>query len=95
MKDIFPLTIVKDRYNGAYSKAKYLAFNLYADNDIFVEFIGCDDTAEMDFWYNNYHKNFNIGKGNTPQEAYDDLVRIINKLTPASQDKEYYEKRNF
>ena len=28
-KDIYPLTVVEDRYGGCYSKGIYLAFNLY------------------------------------------------------------------
>lgn len=73
-EEVYPLTIVMDRYNGSYSGAKYLAFNLYPEDDIFIEFIGGSDPQEMDFWYDGYHKNYKIGKGSTPDEALKDLL---------------------
>lgn len=40
--EIYPLTIIKDMYNGTYSDGKYLAFNQF--NDCFDERIGGSDT---------------------------------------------------
>lgn len=76
-KDIYPLTIVSDRYNGTYSDAKYLAFNL--DAGMMPWQIGSGDPDEMDFWeLSELYKDYDIGKGNTPQEAFDDLWNKLN-----------------
>lgn len=83
-RDIYPLTIISDRYSGCYSGAKFLAFNLNRNN--IPEDIGGSDPDEMCFWdtfeatekYDTYH-NYIIGKGDTVQEAFNDLY---NKLKP-------------
>jgi hypothetical protein len=69
--DIYPLTIISDRYNGAYSGAKFLAFAL--DHCDIPEEVGGGDGDEMRFWDGDLHKRFKIGKGSTPQEAFNDL----------------------
>jgi hypothetical protein len=47
-REIYPLTIVSDRYGGCYSDAQYLALNCYAC-DIPNDIGGCDG-EEMVFW---------------------------------------------
>lgn len=72
MKQIYPLTIVKDRYGGSYSEGWFLAFNL--DPDEVPTEIHSDDMTCMDFW-----NDFNgiVGKGNTPGEAHLDLSKKL------------------
>lgn len=48
--DIYPLAIVKDRYNGTYSGGIYIAFNCFP-NEIPEEIFDSDDEA-FDFWFN-------------------------------------------
>lgn len=74
---IYPLTIVADRYNGAYSGALFLAFELDARN-IPIE-IGQGDPIEMDFWHGTgRHTEYKIGKGRTIDEAVKDLFVLLN-----------------
>lgn len=76
-KEIYPLTIVCDRYSGTYSGGRYLALNTYSEN-MPLE-IGGGDTEEGDFFSENgKHTQYKIGKGNTPNEAYEDLYNKIN-----------------
>ena len=77
IEHIYPLTIVKDRYGGGYSKGYYLAFNL-EPWDV-PEDINGSDVDCICFW-DEEAKEFAIGKGDTAQEAIDDLAR---KLQPA------------
>lgn len=69
---IYPLTIISDRYSGAYSGAKYLAFN--TDFYGMPDEVGGGDMEEDDFWnISETHKEYKIGKGDTPNDAYYDL----------------------
>lgn len=66
--EIYPLTIIADRYNGAYSGGSYTAWNLYP-HDV----PGCvygDDCECHRFWLKN---EIVCGKGNTVSEALADL----------------------
>lgn len=69
---IYPLTIIRDRYNGAYSGGKYLAFNLNL-NEIPLEIEGNDSDC-MNFFYDN---KLIIGKGHTIEEAVNDLIEKL------------------
>ena len=72
MIDIYPLTITKDRYTGAYSHGEYLAWNLRIwdiPRDPFE-----DDVTCMMFWEMN---KLLVGIGATPETAVNDLK---NKL---------------
>ena len=74
--DIYPLTIVKDRYGGAYSEGQYLAFNLYPGS--IPDAVGGGDMEEDAFWRENgEHTKFLIGKGYTPDSALLDLAQKI------------------
>lgn len=75
--EAWPCTIVMDRYNGVYSGGKWLAFNEY-NNDI-PDDIGGDDPTELNFWSNLPINAKPIGKGNTPDEAYSNLVAELIK----------------
>ncbi len=70
---IRPLTIISDRYGGCYSDASFLAFNLEPwDVPKGVSWGGDVDCAE--FWEDESYQ-YIIGKGDTPEEAINDLIR--------------------
>lgn len=69
---LYPLTIVSDRYGGGYSGGLFTAWLL--DWTVVPDEIdGCD--PECNTFWNNYQGL--VGKGRTPQEAYDDLRKKI------------------
>ena len=68
----YPTTIVIDRYNGCYSGGKWLAFPCFF-YDVPEEIEGEDPECSF-FWENC---NEPVGKGNTPQEAFDNLKEIM------------------
>lgn len=74
---IWPVTIVKSRYQGSYEGGKWLALNVIYEN--VPRSIMCDDIACATFFdtYDKSNKKKNplkIGRGNTPDEALKDLV---------------------
>ena len=71
MNDIYPLTIIHDRYNGVYSGGCYLAFNLDY-YEIPIEISGSDIPC-LEWWNNN--KDYLVGKGADPLEAIEDLIK--------------------
>ena len=73
MKDIYPLTIVLDRYNGTYSGGKYTAWNLCPDE--VPEDISLDDVSVRDFFQ---ECNIPYGIGSTPNEAITDLATKLS-----------------
>jgi len=77
MIDIYPLTIIADRYGGVYSGGAYLAFNLYPC-EIPDEVEG-SDLITADFWSQFYQDEIDIkiGIGQTPDEAYEDLKQQL------------------
>jgi len=74
IKDIYPLTIVSDRYGGSYSGGKYLAMNV--DPDCFPDEIGGCDTTEMNFWDID-DNSFLVGKGETIMKAVESLRDLL------------------
>ena len=73
--DIYPLTIITDRYYGTYSGANYLAFNL--DYDEIPQEINASDIDCYNFWLDN--KDMVVGKGASIIEAIVDLMFKIDK----------------
>ena len=76
MKNIYPITIIKDRYNGAYSHGQWTAWPL----DIY-QIPWAQDSSDSDcanFW-DGYDKP--VGKGDTPNEALEDLEKQLGKVT--------------
>ena len=83
MEEIYPVTIIKSRYGGSYEGSEWIAINENASEEILSEMLGDDCTC-----YNIYKQLFNkkitiknafdeniiIGQGNTPQEAYENLI---------------------
>lgn len=85
--EIYPQTIVKDRYQGAYSDSLYTAWN--CDPDIVPAEINDEDIPCMAFWSaftpgtlpNGDGDKLYCGKGKTPNEALIDLARVMAGLT--------------
>ena len=75
IEDIYPLTIIKDRYNGSYSKGKYLAFNL--DQWDIDDAIGGSDTDEMNYWDVRDSSNM-VGKGDTIEQS---VLNLLEKIS--------------
>ena len=77
----YPLCIIEDRYCGAYSEARFLAFNL---EPYHVQALPVDagDIDCENFWNGNdedYDVNdYIIGKGDTPEEALWNLILLLN-----------------
>ena len=76
MKIIYPVTITTDRYNGAYSGGRWLAWNLYETE--LPESPYDQDIPCREFWSTFVGV---VGIGNTPNDAYEDLK---NKLQEKS-----------
>lgn len=72
--EIYPLTVVKDRYTGAYSGGKYTAWNLKF-HQIPIE-IDSDDSDCVCFWNDN---QIPVGIGNTIYEAINNLKEKLNE----------------
>ena len=67
---MYPVTIIKDRYRGTYSGGNWTAWN--RDFYEVPEEVGGDDVECCNFWYECKEI---VGKGDTPAEAYADLIR--------------------
>lgn len=72
-EEVYPLTIVMDRYEGTYSGGYYTAWNLDVE-DVPTE-IESDDVTCYNFWH-SYEGV--VGLGRTPNEATEDLRRKLN-----------------
>lgn len=74
--DLYPVTIVADRYRGSYSRGKYLAFQL--DPEHIPEAVGAGDTEEDMFWnFDNKNGEIPVGRGDTPTAALEDLAAVL------------------
>ncbi len=69
MKEVWPCTIVKDRYGGVYSGAKWVAWP--CDGDDVPGAPTEDDVTCHNFWHD--FKGY-VGKGRTPCAALEDLL---------------------
>lgn len=74
--DLYPITIISDRYTGIYSKGLFLVFNL----DLYEvpPDVSGEDAAN---WWNDYNlgkSDIKIGKGDTPDEALNDLIAQLS-----------------
>ena len=91
--EVYPVTIIDDRYGGCYSGGKYLAFNVEPwDVPKGVSWGGDVDCAE--FWADEAPK-YVIGKGNTPNEAYRNLVEKIQRNEMKSNNHQFDTKNTF
>ena len=73
-EDIYPLTVIRDRYNGTYSGASYLAFNL--DSNLVPSEIHDSDVPCSYFWDLIDEGNFVEGK---VARDYRDVVKYVGK----------------
>ena len=73
-RSIYPCSVVPARYGGVYEGGAWLAFPKYADR-LPDDYDGSDVPCAC-FWddYNDF-----VGKGDTPQEAYDNLLEKLNE----------------
>lgn len=75
--NIYPLTIIKDRYSGVYSGGEYTAWNLAHDE--IPTAIDEDDVTCRNFWKSNHI--IPIGVGMTIEEAVESLkISMKNAL---------------
>ena len=74
IEDIYPLTIVRDRYGGTYSGGSYTAWNC----DPWDVPGGCDESDVLCaiFWSEYKHP---VGLGATPMQAMEDLRVKLNE----------------
>ena len=79
----YPTTIVADRYDGVYSHGKWLAFP--CDYYSLPEDFDGGDLECGDFW--RKYKG-PVGKGNTPQEAFESLKICIETGKYSEPDDE-------
>jgi hypothetical protein len=71
-QDLWPVTIVRARYRGVYEPGAWLAFPNHPDR-----LPGGWDAGDVEcasFWA---ERRDDIGGGESPQEAYDDLKRRL------------------
>ena len=73
-EDIYPLTVIRDRYNGTYSGASYLAFNL--DSNLVPSEVHESDVPCSYFWDLIDGGNFVEGK---VARDYRDVVKYVGK----------------
>lgn len=85
---IYPLTIVRDRYNGVYSGAKFTAWHCEAES--IPEGVNGDDVGCDECWDEIEHSSEwenQIGYGNTIDEAIEDLFGRLNRFEVEEEDK--------
>lgn len=85
IEDLYPLTIVKDRYNGVYSGGKYTAWNCqpyFVPSGICGDDLDCPDTWD-EILDDDKIKNM-FGVGDTIESAIKNLAnkrREINSIS--------------
>ena len=67
---MYPVVIVKDRYGGCYSDADWTAWNNYV-----IPSGAEDGDSECSYFWASYKGP--VGKGSTPQAAYEDLKEQV------------------
>lgn len=70
---IYPCTIIPDRYDGTYSGYKWISFPCNPE-DVPKEASG-NDVECADFWQKVEDNHIIFGGGDTPDEAYRDLIQ--------------------
>lgn len=77
--DIYPLTVVMDRYNGTYSGGAFTAWNLDVD-DVPWQICSSDgDALDIFMDIRDGYKGIVYGVGNTPDLAVKDLWNKLKK----------------
>jgi prevent-host-death family protein len=78
----YPCTIVADRYTGVYSGGRWIAYPLQPDDIPWA--VEGDDSTCSEFWWdrNADDRLIPVGRGDTPMQAHDDLVRVMRGGEP-------------
>ena len=71
-KEIYPVTIIKDRYDGVYSQGKWTAWPIGIQH---IPLAQDDGDSECNIFWDQYDKP--VGKGDTPDKAFADLVEVL------------------
>lgn len=74
--ELYPCTVVYDRYGGCYSGGQYTAW--HCDPWDVPEEIECDDVTCGWFWMRKEEIEIPYGVGNTPDEAALNLAKKMN-----------------
>lgn len=74
--DIYPITIICDRYSGSFSGGKFTAWNL--DYDCIPSAVNGGDIEHSTFFLDD-RDDYVIGIGNTPNKALKDLIKKLNQ----------------
>ena len=88
LQDVYPITIVYDRYGGSYSGAEWVAYE--CDPEEVPEEVNGNDTVCSRFWETT---TIVVGLGNTPTAAWINLHLKVRARGYDSADKrlaEYY-----
>ena len=80
-EDIYPLTVIRDRYNGTYSGASYLAFNL--DSNSVPSEVHRSDTLCSYFW--DLIDEGNFVKGKVARDYRDVVLDLYNKMKDSGE----------
>jgi len=75
---VLPVTITPDRYGGVYSGGAWLAFPL--DTSAVPEGPFSGDVLAAAWW--DQVGDVPVGRGGSPDQAYDDLVRRLEAIRP-------------
>ena len=83
IEDIYPLTIMRDRYGGVYSEGQFLAFNDYFHH-LPKDIAGSDGDC-LTFWLafeqgkslNYFNQPIFCGKGSSPTKALNNLLKTM------------------
>jgi len=73
------VTIVRSRYGGTYEPGEWIAFACWPDQ--IPPDWNADDVTCAEFFA---ARRDEVGGGDTPQEAYEDLVRLLGQRRPSS-----------
>lgn len=76
MRDIYPVTIFKTRYGGAYEGAPWVAVNEDTGSEWLWKAQSDDITCFLT-WERAEEDGMPLGRGYTPEDAYEDLVRTM------------------
>jgi len=72
LENLYPLTIITDRYHGTYSGGEYLAFPLLHTQ---IPAAVCGNDSEcLSYWQTEDRLDYLIGKGNSPSNAIHNLI---------------------
>jgi hypothetical protein len=78
---LHPVTITGDRYGGIYSGGSWVAFPLFPGQ--VPEEPGSSDVIADGWWRD--HTDLPIGRGDSPDEAYQDLLRRLEAIEPTAR----------